>query len=752
VDTFAISLLGGNAWMLLVAFAVGLLLSWWTYRRTVPPTTKAKRRTLIILRGIGLTLLLVALFQPVLTITKTNKAEPKLAIVLDRSKSMQLGNKGTDTSARNSRREAMLKNIAAVFPNEMMRDPEKLAFLSMSDEVLSVENALVLDTFKTPGASTNLSSLFTYLADQGKRLNVEAIALYTDGAYTIGSNPVYQAEQLGIPIFAVGLGDSTEQKDVAISELFVNDLATVGIAQPADVAIRVTGVESGSHVPVTLYGDGEKLGEQIITVRQGVTDYSVPFTFTPKKEGVLKLTARISSNVNEMTTANNARINFVKVLKNTFRIVLIAGAPSPDVSFVRDFFEGRKEVEFFTYIQKQGPEFYEGVIDAQKVGSADLIILIGYPNEVTSTESLALIKRLLVSESRSLLFIPSRQLDIEKLKQIEAALPFTIPSSRISTNEIKVSASVPTDKRSNPIMRSGSLPEEIPTDWEKLTPLVKTETSFQPRSESEVLAEATIQSVKLGQPLIISRKLGRSRQIAFTGYGLWQWKLTSFGRERAFRALSRTKDTQAVKESALEVFLGNATRWLVSREDDKRVRIAPTRKLYDAGERIEFAAQVYDESFLPMDGAIVTARITGASLPQPMEITLEPRSGGRYATTLPQGLQAGDYVYSGEAKRDGKTLGSDGGRFNVGEFSAEFAEPRMRADVLHELADRTGGKFYTTDNAAAILDDIRAHPRFRAREVEDRSDFEGRNAWPLLALAVLFFSIEWFIRKRVGML
>lgn len=752
MENIGLSLLGGNVWTLLAAFVVGLALSWWTYRRTIPPTSNAKRRTLIVLRGIGLTLLLVALFQPVLTITKTNQVEPKLAIVLDRSKSMQLPNMPGDTARGNTRLQAMLRSVPAVFPNEMLRDKTKLSLVSMSDDVIYLENSLALDTFKAPGAATNLSSLFAYLSEEGKRLNIEAVALYTDGAYTIGANPVYQAEQLGVPVFAVGLGDSTERKDASVTDLFVNDLATVGIAQPADASIRITGADPGSRVQVTLFGDGEKLGEQIVTIREGVPEYSVPFMFTPKKEGILKLTARLSSNLSEMTTANNSRIAYVKVLKNTFRIVLVAGAPSSDVSFIREFFEGRKEVEFFTYIQKQGPEFYEGAIDAGKVGSADLVILIGYPNEVTSMESLAMIKRLLVSESRSLLFIPSRQLDLEKLKQLEAALPFTIPTSRASTNEIKVSVHVPTDKRSNPIIRSGSLPEEIPLDWEKLAPLVKTEASFQPRSESEVLAEATIQGVKLGQPLIISRKVGKARQIAFTGYGLWQWKLTSFGRERAFQALSRTVDTAGVKESALEVFLGNATRWLVSREEDKRVKIAPVRKLYDAGERIEFAAQVYDESFLPVDGAIVTARITGATLPQPIEITLEPRSGGRYATTLPQGLQAGDYAYSGEAKRDGKALGSDGGRFNVGEYSAEFAEPRMRADVLHELADRTGGKFYTTDNADKILDDIRAHPRFQAREVEDRSDFEGRNAWPLLALAVLFFSIEWFIRKRVGML
>ena len=282
--------------------------------------------------------------------------------------------------------------------------------------------------------------------------------------------------------------------------------------------------------------------------------------------------------------------------------------------------------------------------------------------------------------------------------------------------------------------------------------MIKTETHFAAKPESEVLAEATIQGVKLGEPLVISRTVGRSRQIAFTGYGLWQWKLTSFGRERAFASLSRKKDSSAESESALDIFLGNSTRWLVTHDDQKRVRITPTRKLYDAGEKIEFSGQVYDESFIPVDGAIVTAKVMGANLSSPIQLTLEPISNGRYFAKLPQGLAAGDYTYGGEAKADGKSLGSDGGRFNVGDYSPEFAEPRMRSDILRSLAERTGGKFYTPETAANLIKDIDASSNFHAKKLEEKKDYEGRNIWQLLILAVMLFSTEWFIRKRTGML
>ena len=288
--------------------------------------------------------------------------------------------------------------------------------------------------------------------------------------------------------------------------------------------------------------------------------------------------------------------------------------------------------------------------------------------------------------------------------------------------------------------------------WEGLAPLFKTEASIEPKPESEVIAEATIQGVRLGDPLILTRRLGDSRSIAINGYGIWQWRLTSFGRELAFQSTSRLRDTANPAYSALDIFLTNSLRWLTTRDDQKRVSIAPTRRFYEAGERIEFAGQVYDESFVPIGDANVTIRLTGGKLAQPMSLALDAIGNGRYVATLPQGLAAGDYAFVGEANKRNSLIGRDDGRFNVGEFNVEFAEPRMRSDILRELAARTGGKFYTAASASTLLEDIRNNPRFKPRELTTKADLELWNAWPLLVAALTCFAIEWLMRKRLGML
>ncbi len=752
MNSFSLQLASGVWWVCAIALIAALALSIWTYQRTVPRTTAGRRRLLIALRAIGLTLVFFVIFQPILTLIKTQEQLPTIAVLLDNSRSMLLPQSATDTSV--NRLTAMKKNISEIFPADLQQKQNSATVTLFSETAQPLDSSLArsMAIVKGDGAVTDLSGAIHSLQELQKTRNIGAVVLYSDGAYTAGANPLYAAEQLGVPIYSVGLGDSSERRDVSIGSLFTNELATVGVPQPIDLTIHSVGMTDGEHITVSLYAENEKLGEEQLTVHSGNYDIPLSYSYQPKEAGVVKITAKIT-NVEgaQATTSNDLQLKYITVLKNTFKIVLFAGAPSSDVSFIKDHFSARKEVELVTYIQKQGAEFYEGAPTYDKVRGADLVILVGFPIASSSSESVALVKRLVSSEGHSLLFVPSRSLDLAKLKTIEDALPFTINGGIYSTNELNVSASVSTDNITNPILRADKELTAAPK-WEALAPLVKTETHFAPKPESHVLAEATLQGVKIGEPLLLSRTVGKARQIAFTGYGLWKWKLTSFGREQAFASLSRTKDTSVLSMSALDLFLGNATRWLVSRDDNKRVRIEPTQRLYDAGERIEFTAQVYDESFQPLDQAIVSATITGGALKSPLQITLEPRSNGRYSTTLPQGLAAGDYTFTGTATLDSKTLGSDGGRFNVGAYSIEFAEPRMRSDLLRQLSARTGGKFYTPATNASMIQDIKSLSSFAPKKIEERSELEARTSWYILALAILLFSTEWFLRKRLGML
>ena len=68
-----------------------------------------------------------------------------------------------------------------------------------------------------------------------------------------------------------------------------------------------------------------------------------------------------------------------KVLKNKFHVVLFAGAPSPDVSFLRQYFAENPILDLKTFVQKQGETYYEGAPTRQTLGDVDLVVLAGWP-------------------------------------------------------------------------------------------------------------------------------------------------------------------------------------------------------------------------------------------------------------------------------------------------------------------------------------------------------------------------------------
>src|SRR5207253_9283537 len=60
----------------------------------------------------------------------------------------------------------------------------------------------------------------------------------------------------------------------------------------------------------------------------------------------------------------NSRTAYVKVKSNKRRYVLIAGGPNPDVAFLKRLLGADPNIEVKSFVQRGGPEFLEGKLDA----------------------------------------------------------------------------------------------------------------------------------------------------------------------------------------------------------------------------------------------------------------------------------------------------------------------------------------------------------------------------------------------------
>jgi hypothetical protein len=133
------------------------------------------------------------------------------------------------------------------------------------------------------------------------------------------------------------------------------------------------------------------------------------------------------------------------------------------------------------------------------------------------------------------------------------------------------------------------------------------------------------------------------------------------------------------------------------------------------------------------------------------ETILRPIGNGRYEGTW-EGLGEGDYTYRAVANTDGQPLGEDKGRFSIGELALEFQDTRMNVQLLRQLAERTGGEFFLPAQLSELSNKLKGQQTFVSREVKSSRELELWNWKYMLALVVLLLAVEWFVRKRSGML
>jgi hypothetical protein len=707
------------ALIVLVAFAFAVV----TYRQTKPSVPPARRWLLIALRTLGIGLLLVAIFEPALSFLDIRADEPSVLVAVDDSESMTL--RGQDST-----RTAEARGILRRFLDSELGARTDVALFA--DTAHGLAPPIPFERLTARGSSTRLDAPFALASDSLRRKNVRAIVLLTDGRYNSGTNPLYEAEQLGVPVYAIGLGDSVEPRDLSVQQVFTNEIAYVGTDLPVEVRIKSAGYESGLAM-VTLRDDNGVVSSQQVALAPGTNEYTTSFVYRPRTEGMARLRADIAGSGGELTSKNNTRTTFVRVRSDKRRFVLVAGAPSPDVAFVRRTLERDRNITLTTLVERPGGEFLGGALTPALLRDAEAVILMGYPTSTTSDAALASIRGALGTGSLSLLVVMGASTDAARLKTLDAYLPATVGAGR--SNEMQVFADLTEAAAEHPATRSAT-----PDAWRALPPIFRTETPIAAKPEATVLAWARVGATRLDEPLIVARRLGRSRSMMVAGYGIFRWQLLAEGPREL-----RGEQTAGI----LDEFIGNAMRWLGTIEDERRVRIATTKQLYNLGEPVRFYAQVYDDNFEPLSDATISIDIEGPGGRRPL--TLGVTGAGRYEGTLTD-LPSGDYSFLGRATRGGVEIGRDGGRFVIGEIGLEFLQPSMNAELLRALATRTGGRFYTARETGTLVDDIRRGSGFQPRSVETEREFALWSSPWVLAAAIIAFVIEWLIRKRSGML
>ncbi len=681
---------------------------------------RLKKLTLLtLIRAIAVFLTFLLIAEPILTLIIKSEKPPAVAILIDNSKSMGI------KDGRGDRKRMTLEVVEKL---TKINIPGNKKFFTFATDVNEKDN-ITPDSLTFSGGLTDIAKALKKVKEISEKENVKSVILVSDGVYNSGENPVYFSDKMGMPIFTVGIGDSSVQKDLKIVDVIANDVAYTGVETPVMVKIENSQFE-GQNVQVSLYDEKKEIAREKITLSPGINQQIVNFKFVPQEEGMKKFTVKIQQLPNEISYQNNQKSFYVKVLKGKHKILILSGAPSPDLAFIKRAVAGNKNYEIISYTEKRSKDFIEGNFDFKKVEECDAIVLIGFPVKTSDVEVINKIKEIISSRNKPVLFVMSRNIDFEKLKILSEVLPFRF--SRILGDEEVVNLSITEDGRNHAVMDL----RDKNHIWNLLPPIFKIRGIFTQSAGSIILAKAKYQNFESDDPLILANNLNNRKTLAILCYGIWRWKLLTAQNEEF--------------DGFFENFISNAIRWLLSPVGEEFVKFRIAKNFFSEDEKVEFSAQVYSEDYSPINDAEIRVKISNQENGEQIgEINLEQIGSGIYSGSIQ--IKKGDYKYEANILRQGKLLKNFSGRFTVGETEIEFLKTQMDAGLLREIAQRTGGVFITGEKIDTLKVLIQSLQDFKPEIVEKRNEFIlWSRIEPMIAVIVLL-SIEWYLRKRYGL-
>lgn len=707
----ALDIAGSWAWLIFLLMLLGIY-AWFSYRFTLPVVSKAKRYLLLSLRAIVVLLILFLMFEPVLSLFYETKLRPVHYVAVDRSASLSSGKDSAE-------KVNLMKEITQQFSSKTGDFNFRYIFFDGRAEFAEADQ---LGSLLFTGNATDMEAVINTIPDDTP---AASLTILSDGIINKGGNPLTRADRLGYPVYTIGIGDTTRKKDVSIRGILHNEIVYSGSETKISITLNSFGFK-GEALAVSLYEDNKLISSENVTLPgDGVT--SALFSYKPETPGEKKITAEVTLLKGDEQPGNNKKVTYINVLSDKRKIHLIAGYPSSDVSFIRSALEADTSMKVTSLIQIAQGKYLEGNYSKADAEKADILFLINFPAAETSPQMLEDVRSILASKNTPFFILLPPFTDVQKLRTFTPYLPFEIIRAGSAKKEVLPHLSENYKLHSIIKAGAGSLPGSI----NGLPPVIQSDWVLRNKTGAIPLITIRQNNVALDDPMLTAMAIGKIRTVAFNGANLWRWKLNT---SEAFD---------------FNNFITGTARWLSSAEERKLLTLKPVKKLFSENESVEISAELLDESLAALEGEEIKLVIYSPEVRR--EYIMNELGRGLYETVTDQ-LPPGDYKYKATVDRNGRPYAADSGRINIGEIDFERSNLTADANFLSALAFYSGGKFFNGGDYNQVFAE---YTRLDLKKAPVKSTVDEHRIWSniyILMFIVLLLSIEWFMRKRAGML
>src|SRR6056297_2427551 len=242
--------------LLIICFGI----AWWSYSY-LSSVKSWKKWSLIILRGSVFLILVILLLNPFFVDRNVESSEPSINVYLDNSQSLTV-ERGAYSGLESYR--SAVESVISGFDDQF--NINYFLFHSGVNEGREIDG---------DGTVTNLQSVIDHQLETQDETVVNL--LFSDGIYTQGRNPVFSAQNLSTPLFTVPIGDTTDVKDVVISEVEFTSQSYTNTEQSFRVNINQEGFDAET-ITVQFLKNGEILQSEQISFEETISNHLLLFT------------------------------------------------------------------------------------------------------------------------------------------------------------------------------------------------------------------------------------------------------------------------------------------------------------------------------------------------------------------------------------------------------------------------------------------------------------------------------------------
>lgn len=692
-------------WLIFTLIPAAFIFSWWTYSRN-EGLQGIYRILLVMLRGAAISLLLFLLLNPAFILQQEYSNTGEIAVLWDNSASttIEKGNYEGEASYNQIWDALDPLSTSEVRFNNYMFDTE-VAELNEEDE-------LTLD-----GTGTNIHTALTEVREELE--DEHALLFISDGIYNTGRNPSALASRYPVPIYTVGIGDTTRLDDIIVQQVSHNSTAYINTR----TAITATIVNDGFpdiEFPVQLRQDGEIIEEETVTTTSERSSHEIRFETDLEEEGLKQFDIHVPEVEGEWTTENNTQPFAIDVRDDRTRIMVMSFEIHPDVRTLRSILGTDESIMMDTRTWTGDENFSEGSMP-DRPDTLDLVLFYGYPHPNLPAELRGDLQDFASDIPAS--FFSSPKMDFSRLSNDFAGI---VPLDG-SGNQFNNMQPYPSEEQSHPIVE---LPE---IEFNRLPDLRVPDRFLDSRQGSQTLYTGSYRGADTGSPLLTVRTTGNIRSSQFTGYNFHRWFLS---------------DNDDIRDYTIEL-INNIVKWTATSADDELLDISPATQIFEQNEDVILDAYLQNESGETEPDGVIDVEIEGDEI-ETSQYTMSNEGLGQYRLNIGR-LPEGSYSYTAVAEKDGRELDEQTGEFSVGDTNLEFIDTERNDELLRYLADQSGGRFLTHEDSDQLRSILEEDGLFEDR-IETSEDQILAYQNPLwFILVILLLTAEWIIRKLVAL-